>query len=207
DDIGNVIGVDERLADIPDWHCNLTLQDRVHQEAFAEVLVEPARTYHRPLRTGISNGLLTALRFRLTAAGQQDEPRHAPADRGFCKRLDHAVGSGYRHIRVARHIRLPDVRERTIPRRWLIPIEGHLRGPRSTPDGQSLRAQPFGHSATSLPGSPKYQRPCSSHTSHLLRAPVTRVGALDYFGRNRRTTTITERPRFATLRPFLASDA
>jgi hypothetical protein len=57
-DVGDVIGVEERLCHAPDGERDLAVQHLVQEEPLVEVLAEPRRPQDGPVGAGISHRLL-----------------------------------------------------------------------------------------------------------------------------------------------------
>ena len=74
-DVGDVVGVDERLRRIPGRKRNLVALDLFLPVVLAEVLGEPGRAQDRQLRAGVAHGPLRTLGLFLAASGQQNETR------------------------------------------------------------------------------------------------------------------------------------
>ena len=81
-DVGDVVGVDERLDHRVDRQCDLAAQHRGQQVVLAEVLIEPARAHDRPRRAGLLHAparratrLPRRARTRGRAARRRGRPR------------------------------------------------------------------------------------------------------------------------------------
>jgi hypothetical protein len=68
-DVGDVLGVDERLPHAVHGQRDLPREHLLQQEALAEVLAEPAAPHDRPLGARLPHGPLRALGLFLPAAG------------------------------------------------------------------------------------------------------------------------------------------
>jgi hypothetical protein len=63
-DISNIVGVNERLFDVPYRQSNLAGYYHVTKEAFAEILEEPAAAKNSSISSGILKCMLTQLSLR-----------------------------------------------------------------------------------------------------------------------------------------------
>ncbi|MFC4008567.1 hypothetical protein ACFOY2_15150 [Nonomuraea purpurea] len=69
-DVGDVVGVDERLTPLSGGQRQLTGTQGLHEQVLAEVLREPGRPQDRPLQAGRAQGRLDRLLMRLRRAAR-----------------------------------------------------------------------------------------------------------------------------------------
>ena len=91
-DVGDVVGVDERLGHVPGRERQLPVEHRLDQKPLTEVLAEHARPHDRPVDAGTLDGALGALRAVLVPAREQDQAPNAGVDR-HARERGHAIGA------------------------------------------------------------------------------------------------------------------
>src|SRR5215211_2504837 len=151
-DVGDVLRVHEWLAHGVDRERELARQQRLEEEALAEVLAEPAAADHGPLGAGGLDHPLRALRLLLTAARQQDEPPHARLH-GELGQGVHGLGrAGSREVGVEGHVRGLRAVERRGPGRAILPVERGVGRARAGTRGKPARLEAFEHPAAGPAG-------------------------------------------------------
>jgi hypothetical protein len=156
--LGDVVGVDERDRRVARGQREDALEQRVAPERLAEVLHEPAAAHDRRLGAGRRERRLGALGLVLAAAGEQDEPADALAQRGLAERADDLGRPGHGDVGVERDVRGRRAAQRGAPRRAVVPVEGRGAGARADANGAAPRLEQLGHAATGLAGAADDER-------------------------------------------------
>ena len=153
-DVGDVVYVDDRFANIAGRQSDHTVQCGLPQIALAEVLRKPGRTHQGVFQAAVPHDVFAALGVVLAATGQQDQALY-PC-RGRC------AGQGLDLLRCPREgqvgkigdIRGMRARERGWPGVRVVPIERRRRMPRSTTHRVATLGELRGDAAPGLPAGP-----------------------------------------------------
>jgi hypothetical protein len=139
DDLGDVIGVDERFGDGAGRQGDLTGQHAVEQIAFGEILVEPACAHDGPGHAGLLQRRLRPLCPRLAAARQQYDALKPVLVRQLADFSDRVTGAFDRKIRLVGDVGHRDAGKRGRPRPGPGPVERHRRRTRHRPRRDAAR--------------------------------------------------------------------
>ena len=146
-DVGDVVGVDERLGRVSGRERDLAAQDLLAPVVLAEVLGEPGRAQDRQLGAGVAHGPLAALGLWLAAPGQQDQPPDPLCDGQLGERTDR-LRRARKRVQVVRDVGRSDPFQHRAPGRAVLPVEGGLAGARADANGKPRAAS---RSATRRP--------------------------------------------------------
>jgi hypothetical protein len=174
-DVGNVVRIDERLTNVARGQRDFSGQQRREQVALTEVLVEPARTHQCPLDAGQSHDVFAALRLRFAPSGEQDNLSHAIRDSQIGKRPDVIGGALRRQIGVVRDVGRVCARDRCVPGRRIVPVEGRFSQSAGNPSRDPLGPEPLDHTAPGLAGPAQHQSGSCTHLGSSLRRIDRRV--------------------------------
>jgi hypothetical protein len=144
-DVGDVLGVDERLAHIADGERDLAGEHRLEQVALAEVLAEPAAPHDRPLVTGVLHQALGPLGLVLAAAREQHEPPGAGLHGQPREGADRVGGAWQRKIGEEGHVHRHSLAQSGRPRRTVLPVKRRLAPARTHPRRQAAGPKAFHH--------------------------------------------------------------
>ena len=148
-DVGDVVGVDERLGRVARRERELPREQTVDEVALAEVLAEPGRGQSRHLGAAIPNCLRGALRFRLAAAGEVYEPRNAVRDGELRKGAESLLGAR-KGVEVVLYVDGPDALQHRRPCVPVVPVERRFRRARARARRDPACREPLDHSAAGL---------------------------------------------------------
>ena len=139
-DVGDIVGVDERLGDVPGREDDLAVEDRLQEVVLAEVLHEPAAAHDRPLDAPcLLHGQLGALGLLLAPAGEEHQPPDPTLHGQLGERAHRLHRARDRDVREVGDVHRLHVSQRGRPRRLVLPVERRLAGAGADPHRQSAR--------------------------------------------------------------------
>jgi len=152
-DIGNVVNVDKGFGRLSGWKRDRSVYDHVDECAFGEVLIEPAGTNNRPIKTAVLDNPFARLGFFFAAAREDHQTLHASLS-GLCYQAPDRVRRP-RHGKVRRvsDVDAGDAIKRGSPALFCAPVERRDRGSRSDPNRSSLGLESLGDAAARFTGS------------------------------------------------------
>jgi hypothetical protein len=157
-DVGDVVGVHERLGHVAGGQSDLAAHDEIPPEVLAEVLREPRRANDREVGAGRADGVLALLALRLTAPGQQHQPPDAALDSQLGERADRLGRAGDREVGGVRDIGRPHALQHRRPGRTVLPLERRTAGARAGSRRHAPSQQPLGNPASDLARTAEHQR-------------------------------------------------
>ena len=126
-DFGEVVGVDEWLADGALDHRQGAGGDLLGPERLGEVLEEERRTQDGPLGAGRDERGLRLSCSVLAAAGQEHETRASEGDGAPGERTQDGVGAREADVRLEGEVGGGAAREGALPGRVVVPVEPWAR--------------------------------------------------------------------------------
>ena len=151
-DVGDVVGVDERLGHVADRQRDLAGQHGLAQVVLAEVLAEPAAADDGPVGAGGLQLGLGALRLLLAATREQHEAARSAGD-GEPRQLGDGLGrAGHGDVGEVRDVRGRGAAQRGRPGRAVVPVERRLAAAGADAHGRAALLQARHHAAARLAG-------------------------------------------------------
>ena len=151
-DVGDVIGVDERLLHIADRQRNTACENLIEPGALTEVLREEGSPHDRPVQPARLDDVLGACGLDLVAAGQQHQPVDPCLDGALGESANGVDRAGDGQIGVIGDVDLVDAREGGRPGLRVLPVERDVRRARALADRDAASFELVGDTLTGLAG-------------------------------------------------------